>query len=582
MLFQAYTHDLPTIVYYVALSLFVGAVVSSVALGNEFLAVTGVLSFFLVIRLMFYVSTLFLVFPFGDPYGQFGVLRAFAQSSHISILFPDVGIFDRTNYLAVVSNQYSQWPGLQIFTLILANVVGLPLLDAALAMTIILDLGWFASSYCLVRKILGRAGFKNLQNPVPLCLALVTSLPTTEMPSFFKYDFPATIFLLVSLILLLRILDNRDLRASFPLLVLSLAITVTHSITAFAWIILLLPFAVLTGVPSFSKVLSSYLRPLIGQRLQWLNTRRDYPPLHRLFAFALTAFLSWSAFYAVYLGKYATVSSRKILASLSIGALSSSRLAPNQSSFAVLTPTWVLDMLLIRDRVLLVLLLVGIAGVILLPTLVGRVHAKILLITVAVISLLTELSGALSFGDRALVLFAPLLGVLVMGWLGLIALPAPRLSRVASLFLIALFLFAAGIGFWASSYAPTSLYAQGADPSLASGRPLVWPAVASYLSFSGRQNCILTNEIYATSLAVPVEEWNITKLVGNVAVNPGCLAIVYPGLFSAVNANVSSYGFGEPYFPYNGFSASAFYASLSTNTSDRVFSAGNVVVYYHL
>jgi hypothetical protein len=239
-------------------------------------------------------------------------------------------------------------------------------------------------------------------------------------------------------------------------------------------------------------------------------------------------------------------------------------------------------MLLIRDRVLLVLLLVGIAGVILLPTLVGRVHAKILLITVAVISLLTELSGALSFGDRALVLFAPLLGVLVMGWLGLIALPAPRLSRVASLFLIALFLFAAGIGFWASSYAPTSLYAQGADPSLASGRPLVWPAVASYLSFSGRQNCILTNEIYATSLAVPVEEWNITKLVGNVAVNPGCLAIVYPGLFSAVNANVSSYGFGEPYFPYNGFSASAFYASLSTNTSDRVFSAGNVVVYYHL
>jgi hypothetical protein len=155
------------------------------------------------------------------------------------------------------------------------------------------------------------------------------------------------------------------------------------------------------------------------------------------------------------------------------------------------------------------------------------------------------------------------------------------LGKLAALLIIILFMFSAGIGFWASSYAPTGLYTHGADPSIESGRPLTWPAVASYLSFSGGQNCILTNEIYVTSLSVPVQEWNITTLVGNAPIQPRCLVIVYQGLFSAVNSNVSSFGFGEPYYPYSTFSPNAFYSGLNKN-GDIVFSTGEETIYYNL
>src|SRR5437899_6561985 len=189
MLFQAYTHDLPTLAYYLALLVFVGTVATSIVLGSEFLALAGVLSFFLVTRLMFYVSTFFLAFPFGDPYGQFGVLRVFAQSSHISILFPNTPPFDQTKYLALITNSYSQWPGFQILTLSLSRVTGLPLLASAMAITVILDVGWFAIAYALIRKILVRT-MVNFPNSVTLCMAIITAVPPTFIPSYFKYDFP--------------------------------------------------------------------------------------------------------------------------------------------------------------------------------------------------------------------------------------------------------------------------------------------------------------------------------------------------------------------------------------------------------
>jgi hypothetical protein len=577
MLFQAYTHALPTLAYYLALLVFVVAIATSIAFGSEPLAVVGVFSIFLTIRLMFYVATTFLVFPFGDPYGQFGVLRAFDQSSHISIMFPNIPPFDQTQYLAVVTSSYSQWPGFQILTLCLSRVTGLPLLESAMAITIALDLGWFMVSYILVRKIL-RTMKVNLPNSAALCLAIVTALPTTEMPSFFKYDFPATLFLLVSILLLLRIYDDHDSKVMLPLIILSAAITVTHSITSLFLVVLLVPFAIWATAPRFVKTLFLKLPVFVRQSLEW-PTFSPHLPLYALLAFSLISFLSWSSFYAVFLVKYSNVSTGKILSSFSLGALSFSHLSPGQSG-SVLTPRWILDLLHVRNYVLAGLLLTGGGAVVLIPSLVRRVQVKILILTMALITAATEASGALSFGDRAFLLFAPLLGILYLAGLIIVGSLKPRLGMVVAISLMALLMFTAGIGFWASSYAPTTLYSQGTDPSSASGRPLTWPAAASYLSFSDNPKCVLTNEIYATSLSVPVVEWNVTKLIGNVAPKPGCLVVVYPGLFSAANLNVSQFGFGEPYVPYRGFSPGAFYAHLYNNT-DRIFSTGEETIYYY-
>src|SRR5437899_2879594 len=483
MLFQAYTHDLPTLAYYLALLVFVGTVATSIVLGSEFLALAGVLSFFLVTRLMFYVSTFFLAFAFGDPFGQFGVLRVFAQSSHISILFPNTPPFDQTKYLALITNSYSQWPGFQILTLSLSRITGLPLLGSAMAITMILDVGWFMVSYALVRKVLART-IVNLPNAVALSLAIVTALPTTEMPSYFKYDFPATLFLLVSVLLLLRVYDNHDFKVLAPLTILSMAITVTHSITSLFWVLVLLPFALWTTAPRVFISLSSKLPFVLGRSIQWPKFSRQ-PPVHALFAFSLISFLSWSAFYAVYLVKYTSVSAGKILSSFSLAALSGSRLSSSQSNIGVLTPKWLLDLLYVRGHVFLGLLLAGVAALVIVPALVRRAHVKILLLTLSVIIVITEFSGALNFGDRGLLLFAPLVGFLTLAPLIVVGSRWPKLSKVVIVSLMILLMFTAGVGFWGSSYAPTGLYVQGANPSSMSGRPLTWPGVASYLSFSG-------------------------------------------------------------------------------------------------
>src|SRR6266704_1788144 len=558
MLFQAYTHELPTLAYYAALVLFIASVVSSIIRGSEHLAVVGVFSFFIVLRLMFYVSTLFLVFPFGDPYGQFGVLRTFDQSSHISIVFPNIPPFDRTLYLSVLTNQYSQWPGFQILTLSFSRITGLQLLQSAMAITMILDVGWFMVSYALVRKVLART-IVNLPNSVALCMAIVAALPTTEMPSYFKYDFPATLFLLVSVLLLLRVYDNHDFKVLIMLTILSVAMTVTHSITNLFWVLLLLPFALWTTAPRLFTALSSKLPFFLGRSILWPKFTRQ-PPLHALFVFALLSFFSWSAFYAVYLVRYTNVSAGKVLSSFSLAALSSSRSSSNVKNIGILTPKWMLDLLVVRDYLFLGLLLAGLALLVLVPILVRRAHVKILLLTVALIIVVTEFSEALNFGDRAFLLFAPLLGFLSFVPLNILSYRWHKPSRVAAVSLMVLLMLSLGLGFWGSSYAPAGLYAQGTDTSLASGRPLVWPGVASYLSVSGKQSCILTNEIYVTSLGIPVEEWNISKVIGNVPPTPGCLVVVYPHLFSAPGENASSFGFDDPYKPYQGFSRISFYA----------------------
>ncbi|HMB67574.1 MAG TPA: hypothetical protein VKM96_06470, partial [Candidatus Bathyarchaeia archaeon] len=510
--------------YYLTLLIFVVPIVTSIVLGSEMLAVVGVLSFFLVIRLMFYVSTYFLVFPFGDPYGQFGVLRVFDQTSHISIIFPNIPPFAQSQYLAVLTNQYSQWPGFQVLTLSFSRVTGMPLLESAMAITMILDVGWFTVSYALVRKVLART-IVNLPNAVALSMAIVTALPTTEIPSYFKYDFPATLFLLASVLLLLRVYDNHDFKVMIPLTILSVAITVTHSISSLFWVLLLVPFALWTTVPGLFIALSSKIPFVLGKSIQWPKFTRQ-PPLYALFVFALLSFFSWSAFYAVYIVKYSSVSTGKILSSFSLGALSGSRLSSNQSHIGSLTPKWILDLLYVRDHVFLGLLLAGLAALILVPALVRRAHLKILLLTVAVITVVTEFSGALNFGDRALLLFAPLIGFFTIAPLTVLGSRWPRLGKAVVVSLMIMLVFAAGVGLWASSYAPTGLYMQGADPSTASGRPVTWPGVASYLSLSGRQDCILTNEIYVTSMSIPVDEWNISKMIGNARPTAGCLVVV--------------------------------------------------------
>ena len=132
------------------------------------------------------------------------------------------------------------------------------------------------------------------------------------------------------------------------------------------------------------------------------------------------------------------------------------------------------------------------------------------------------------------------------------------------------------LGFWGSSYAPVYLYSSTVSPAAFGEHPLSWPAIQSYLSYSSNQSCILTNEIYVTSLAISTLYYNHTTLIGDVYPTSGCIAVVY---FSLASFNSSSYLI-EPGPSLPGFSYDSFQSTLNSSAADITFETSNATIYY--
>ncbi len=577
MLFQASSHEIPTFVYLLFVIIFAGGVIASAIFGDEALAFWSVLIFSLTIRLMFYVSTQFSVFSFGDPFEQFGVLQAFAQTSHASVLRSFV-TFANVSPLLPIASQYSQWPGLQILALSFARVTGLPLLQSSILITLIFYVGWFIVSYVLIKMILQKVSTP-LPNVPAICMALMTSFPTSEIVPDFKYDFMATIMLLVSILLVVQFFGRQDSKASKAMIVLAAAIVVTHNITSVVWLTLLGLIVILTLIGSYSS------RGL-ARVFEYLNLPKNKnSTMPYVLVFVAVVSFSWWSYYSVFIFDYLRASLPKTILSSSFQAFSFSRQSPTSLSFLVSsTPKWLLEILTVRNSLLLGLLALGILIIFVRPAFLKNPVANALILSVALIVAVTEFVGGLSFGDRAFLLFAPLIATIVLIPVMLLATRTVSLAKVTGAALVFVFMFSVSIAFWGASFAPVALYQKGASVPSASGRPLGWPAVSSYLSYSNRPICIVTNEIYVTSLAVPFDEWNITNVIGNAGFGSGCLAILYSGIDFNQYYNVTTFGFTEPIHRTNlpalrGFSFPAFYNRLENHT-DLIFTTGNTTIYY--
>ncbi|GEM_PF-2433069 len=582
-MFQAYAHLIPTFAYIGLILLFIAAVLLSIIYLSESVALLGVFLYSLSVRLMFYVFVRFLVFPFGDPYGAYGVLELFSSSSHVSIFQPNVYIFDQSNYLAVLANQYSQWPGLQVLTLAFSRVTGVSLLQSAMALTFVFYIVWFFVAYTLIKLLLFKVNSR-VPNLAVICMAFVTSLPTSEMPPYFKYDFPATIMLLICVTLLLKTFDRYDLKYMILLCLLTAAIVITHSLTAFVWI-------ALVGITILGFILRPVVNAFVGRMRGMFQASqfelKEQHGLLRLLVFGFVIMSSWWMLYSKYMQSYIILILPKLKSSVSLQALSVARTAYS-GNISTLTPEWLLLLLHLRDYIELALIFAGTMAVI-----VGyrmlRSNVSITLIGTMIITVLTEVVSQLNFGDRAFLLFAPLIGVVGLLSLMMVGQHKLPLAKIAFMLVLVLFMLTISLGFWGSSYAPVQLFEPGYSPTASSGRPLAWPQVIYYLTYvnNSRSSFILTNEIHVTSLAVPVDLWNKTRLVGDITLQPGFVVVMFSGLNSTMTNNASYFGFSEPYHPYPkfyshpAFSYREFYNELNIS-SDVVFSTQNVTIYYYL
>jgi hypothetical protein len=579
MLFQAYQPRLPLILYIGLITLFIGAIVCAIFFGREVTAAIGIFFFSLVIRLMYYVSTQFAVFPLGDPYSQYTVLRTFSRSSHIVVIASS----NFLNFLTRIPHQYSEWPGFQAFSLSLARVTNLPIFVTALIVPFMIYSIWFIVSYAILRKIFSRFTVSASMLAL-LAIGVAVSLPTFEMPPIFKYDFMAAVLLLGVILLLIHPLGSQILQKSVLLAILISAIVATHSLTAFflAVIIVLLGIAFI-----FRKSLPRFW---LGS-LHLDNRSKIRFPFVKLVFLVIASAAVWWTFYATFVEKYGISHIPAIIGSISLKFLSFSRGGVRRASaVGGLTPHWLLQILHFRDEVLLALVALGAVVLVVRPSILGKRPLVVgTLFSIGIVTVLTEASGALNFGDRAFNTFAPILGCFVFIPIAALALRKVNVARLLGVVILVVFLFTVGLGFWGSSYAPMFLYSKNSSAYSYGGHPTNWPQVAAYMNFAtgssnnATLNCILTNEVYVTSLTVPIQKLPYTYPFTDVRTRPGCVVIVFDTL---LHFNSSSY-ISQPYAPYKNtstlpaFSDNRFSATLA-NASDLVFNGGNATIYYVL
>lgn len=579
MLFQSYRLLLSTYEYIGILGLFIIAIACSILFAREFTSIVGIFLFSIVIRLMYYVSTRFLVFPYGDPYSQYSVLLSFAETSHVTI-FKSPSFL---NFITRIPHQYSQWPGIEAFSLSLSRITGLPVFWTALAMPFVLFSVWFLVSYAIVRKIFSaRANsWKYAPTLSLVSIAIAGAIPAFELPPIFKYDFMAGVLLLAFILLLFYPFEKRILEKSVLLLLLVSAIVVTHSLTSLFLMILMF----LVGASFVIRALVSYLPKRRRSKTQ--DHYRWNIPFPRLIAFILGAIAFWWTFYATFVQVYGGKTIPYIIHSFNPWAVVNPRIGTAKLSvLSALTSKWVLELLHYRDYALLALVAIGALILVIRPSFLGkRVLNTAILLSIGVVTIVTEVFKSLNFGDRAFLTFAPILACFIVVPIAVIASRNVKLAKFGAILLLVFFLFSIGTGFWGSSYAPSFLYTKSVSAYSFGEHPTDWQPVSTFL-YGGpnpggtNPSCILTNELFVTSLIVPVQQLGVTYTFTDVRPRSGCIAIIYDSLLH-FNASYIA----QPYQPYPStanlpaFSDASFENTIS-NQSDLIFDGGNATVYY--
>jgi hypothetical protein len=585
MLFQSYTVALQTTFYYLCVSIFIGAIALSLFLASELVTISGIFFFSLILRLMYFLRTNFVVFPTGDPYSQYSVLRFFSLSSHVS-LFPSSNFL---NFLTQIPNQYSEWPGFQTFALAFVRVTGIPMfLSALVVIPFMMFCLWFLLSYLIARMIFGKIPSGKISIILVVASLTIASFqPRFEIPPIFKYDFFALLFLTAGLLVVLSSFNfHREIGKNFLLLIIfSILIIVSHNLTAIFWVLIFVLFSV--GVLFSSKLFSilpsnQFIRSIFQIRTRSFQPRRNLL-LVRLPVFIGAITILWWTFYAKFVISYSKDVGPFILKSFSFHSLSTSRVSKAAGAVVSrITPEWLLHALNYRDYIFLGLVALGTLVLFVRPSFLGRM-TTILLLSIIVVTIPFELFGALNFNDRPFLTFSTFLGLIAV--IPLVALTRYKISiaKVGAVIIVLLFLSTAALGFWGSSYAPAYLYSNATSPSALGEHPTNWPAVASYMNYdaalSSSHSCIVSNEMYVTSLALPLASFIHTFPYTDIRIAPGCLGIIYESP-SSFNSSI----YAEPYHPYNRapglprFSYNAFVDRMSK--SDVIFATENVTIYY--
>ncbi len=574
MILQAAFQGLPFIVYLVSDAVFVISLLVTISWSRK--AFLGIFFLFSGVKiLMYFISTRFLVLPFGDAYGQLGISEVISKSGHLSVL---------NTYIPLPALQvagYSNWPGLEITTVFFNEVTGVQLFQSALLLSLALYMILLLASLVLIRHST-RTLFGPIGGLDQLILILTMSFYFVDLPPVYKYEEPATvIFLLLTFLLIKEKRFGRpEIVGTFALLVGGLAIM--HNLTAAAWILILTLLLSLHVLVTFLLRIPRFIKPW---SLELKASRRG---VSLVLILSVLLIFAWWTFYGASYGlsliTYEGNSIPSIFSSLfaiTPNFILSSKAYLNVSGvLSSLTPSWILGLLRARNYLMIGLLATGYLAIFVRPKAPGSQKLVLLLLITGPLVAFSFLQSSASIEGRFAPLLAPFLGIIMCS-------PFVFLSRrlrsksfpLAGVYLVVgLFAFTSFVGFWGNSYAPMFLISPGATQSSFGEHPLDYGAVSQFLTFMPTsQTCLFTNELYVTSLVLPVVKWGQIGLIGESSPSNGCLSIVYRSPSAFNDSYIAEYA-----VPYSGFSYTNFRLFLYSQNDQVMSATGNVTLYYNL
>jgi hypothetical protein len=512
---------MPVVLYLSFSGIFVLGLVVAIFWESESFALASLFVFSLVIRVMYFVSTGFAVFPFGDPYAAYGATLSLDQSSHLAI-----PLGSRTFNPLGFASLYGQWPALQLVSVQFAKTTGLPLFEADLVISVLMYVGLFVVSYALIKAVLSSLTVLRLPNLPVACMAIVISIPFFQIPPLFKYDLPATVLLLSGCLILVKVLENRGGNGMSVLILLTAGLTITHSYSSLLWLLLLT--VLILGKELGNRFegrlqfLSLYIPRLDGQTSEKIRTA---------YFVAVALIFAWWTFFSDYIWS----AGRSIL--IDVGLLDSilaslHGISPFASSYATMaTPTWLLYALRIRNLLLIASLGAGVFVIFFRPSVVKQGVIVALLISTGIVATVATVSfygGNTESYVYPMRMLTPLLAVIIV--IAIIAIA--RLNEVVAkgtmAVILVVFMLVVSIGFWGSTYAPAYLYDNSINASSFGEHPVTSSSISQVMSYLYHPQCIVTNEEYVTALSVPLEYWHVISGAWFLNEYSGCIAIVYP------------------------------------------------------
>jgi len=458
---------------------------------NNIFIIAQLLLLSLVVRNIYYLATHYSVLPYGDPYSEYGVLRALMQNEAIFV-FPSMG-----NLITKKLEVYSGWPAYALLGVFSSRITSINAFYNAFLLPFALFIGWFVITYSLLKTLKQDMGLDNFV--INLALLVAATSPFLYQPPLFYHQDLGLFLLTLIFLISYRQIKLHSFQTSILMTLVAISLVIVHhytSIIAMLYILLLPSLIFIIGMRKyqrFSKITSYVSFLTVGIIMM------------------ISIFLWWDNFAPV-VWPFVRGRVSNFVNILKTGSFRSAVPHGWETNLSpVLTPNWAPVLLYLRDALTYIPVFMSF---ILLLIKSENAYPKLFIVSsllVAAVPLSIDASFGLGVGVvyRAIPLFMPFFALCFGIFYQNFRNKQRRISIILIQNVIVLLVFSSLVGLWAHRWVPLHLYDPRVDFTEAGEHSPSWQRMNKffirYVTYNDISQ-ILTDNWYMLSLILPLEQ----------------------------------------------------------------------------